>query len=93
MEQKPSYLGTRSDFFTHVHDLPPQLGGKLIVPREYAVSEQCHRSPTCGEQHVLSALSYLLIIHIIIINVAGTASHHITCGKEKKRKASTDVAS
>ncbi|KAL3157857.1 hypothetical protein ABBQ32_012271 [Trebouxia sp. C0010 RCD-2024] len=31
MEQKPSYLGTRSDFFTHVHDLPPQLGGCVSV--------------------------------------------------------------
>lgn len=31
MEQKPSYLGTKSDFFTHVHDLPPQLGGGLSV--------------------------------------------------------------
>jgi hypothetical protein len=28
MEQKPSYLGTKSDFYTHVHDLPPQLGGE-----------------------------------------------------------------
>lgn len=31
MEKKPSYLGTRSDFFTHVHDLPPQLGGCVSV--------------------------------------------------------------
>jgi len=30
MEQKPSYLGTKSDFYTHVHDLPPQLGGELV---------------------------------------------------------------
>ena len=37
MEQKPSYLGTRSDFYTHVHDLPPQLGGKLCVPRDFAL--------------------------------------------------------
>ena len=28
MEQRPAYLGTRSDYFTHVHDLPPQLGGE-----------------------------------------------------------------
>lgn len=27
MEKRPAYLGTRSDYFTHVHDLPPQLGG------------------------------------------------------------------
>lgn len=31
MEQKPSYLGTKSDFFTHVHDLPPQLGGNCFT--------------------------------------------------------------
>lgn len=31
MEQKPSYLGTKSDFYTHVHDLPPQLGGESCL--------------------------------------------------------------
>ncbi|KAI8471411.1 MAG: glutathione S-transferase [Monoraphidium minutum] len=27
MESRPTYLGTRSDHYTHCHDLPPQLGG------------------------------------------------------------------
>ncbi|MFM8966993.1 MAG: glutathione S-transferase family protein [Vulcanococcus sp.] len=27
LEQRDAYLGTQSDFHTHVHDLPPQLGG------------------------------------------------------------------
>ncbi|MEB3265761.1 MAG: glutathione S-transferase family protein [Cyanobacteriota bacterium] len=27
MEQRAAYLGTQSDFHTHAHDLPPQLGG------------------------------------------------------------------
>uniref|UniRef100_A0A061QXR9 Glutathione S-transferase n=1 Tax=Tetraselmis sp. GSL018 TaxID=582737 RepID=A0A061QXR9_9CHLO len=27
MEQRPSYIATRGDFYSHVHDLPPQLGG------------------------------------------------------------------
>ncbi|KAG2493053.1 hypothetical protein HYH03_008716 [Edaphochlamys debaryana] len=27
MESRPTYMGTRSDFYTHAHDLPPQLGG------------------------------------------------------------------
>ena len=27
MEAWPVYLGTKSDYYTHVHDLPPQLGG------------------------------------------------------------------
>ncbi len=29
LEQRPAYLGTRSDYFTHVHDLPPQIGGAI----------------------------------------------------------------
>ena len=27
MEARDAYLATRSDFYTHCHDLPPQLGG------------------------------------------------------------------
>lgn len=27
MECRPTYRGTQSDFHTHVHDLPPQMGG------------------------------------------------------------------
>ena len=27
MESRPAYCGTQSDFHTHVHDLPPQMGG------------------------------------------------------------------
>jgi glutathione S-transferase len=27
LEQRPTYLGCQSDFHTHVHDLPPQMGG------------------------------------------------------------------
>ena len=27
LEQRSTYLGTQSDFHTHVHDLPPQMGG------------------------------------------------------------------
>jgi glutathione S-transferase len=27
METRPTYLGTQSDFHTHAHDLPPQMGG------------------------------------------------------------------
>lgn len=28
MESRSTYLGTRSDYYTHCHDLPPQLGGR-----------------------------------------------------------------
>lgn len=31
LEQRPTYLGTRSDYFTHAHDLPPQLGGASCI--------------------------------------------------------------
>jgi glutathione S-transferase len=27
LEQRPTYLGTQSDFHTNAHDLPPQMGG------------------------------------------------------------------
>jgi glutathione S-transferase len=27
LEERPTYLGTQSDFQTHAHDLPPQMGG------------------------------------------------------------------
>ena len=29
MEQRSAFLGIKSDYYTHVHDLPPQLGGGL----------------------------------------------------------------
>ncbi|GBF92826.1 glutathione S-transferase [Raphidocelis subcapitata] len=32
MESRPTYLGTRSDHYTHCHDLPPQLGGCYMTP-------------------------------------------------------------
>ena len=27
MEARPSFIGLKSDYYTHCHDLPPQLGG------------------------------------------------------------------
>ena len=32
MEATPWYFGTKSDFYTHAHDLPPQLGGCAPAP-------------------------------------------------------------
>jgi len=32
METRPTFVNIRSDHYTHVHDLPPQLGGKHHVP-------------------------------------------------------------
>ncbi len=37
LEQRPTYLGTQSDFHTHVHDLPPQMGA-------------CHPSGDAGQR-------------------------------------------
>ena len=38
LEQRPTYLGTQSDFHTHTHDLPPQMGGC------YANGDQAQRA-------------------------------------------------
>eukprot|EP00878_Enallax_costatus_P017108 GHUV01017963.1.p1 GENE.GHUV01017963.1~~GHUV01017963.1.p1 ORF type:complete len:518 (+),score=110.16 GHUV01017963.1:223-1554(+) len=32
MESRETYLGTKSDHYTHCHDLPPQLGGCYMTP-------------------------------------------------------------
>ncbi len=31
METRDTYLGIKSDIYTHVHDLPPQIGGTKFV--------------------------------------------------------------
>jgi glutathione S-transferase len=31
LETRPAYLASRSDHYTHAHDLPPQLGGTLSI--------------------------------------------------------------
>jgi glutathione S-transferase len=38
MESRETYRGTQSDFHTHVHDLPPQMGG-------------CYENGTSAQQH------------------------------------------
>ena len=32
MDSRPSYLGIKSDYYTHCHDLPPQIGGCVSTP-------------------------------------------------------------
>jgi glutathione S-transferase len=34
LEERPTYLGTQSDFHTHAHDLPPQMGSCLASGTE-----------------------------------------------------------
>ena len=32
MDARPSYRGIKSDYYTHCHDLPPQIGRCLFLP-------------------------------------------------------------
>ncbi|MEM6613774.1 MAG: glutathione S-transferase family protein [Cyanobacteria bacterium P01_C01_bin.72] len=45
IETRPTYRGTQSDFHTHVHDLPPQMGGCYGngTPQALANQEQVDR--------------------------------------------------
>lgn len=40
MESRPTYRGTQSDFHTHVHDLPPQMGGCYTNNEPQALTNQ-----------------------------------------------------
>jgi glutathione S-transferase len=30
MERRPSYRATKSDYYTHANDLPPQVGARAV---------------------------------------------------------------
>ena len=47
LEQRPTYLGTQSDFHTHCHDLPPQMGGCHANgdPHQRALAARIDRGP------------------------------------------------
>ncbi len=47
LEQRPTYLGTQSDFHTHAHDLPPQMGGCFASgePHQQALAERIDQGP------------------------------------------------
>ncbi|WP_094556788.1 glutathione S-transferase family protein [Synechococcus sp. 1G10] len=47
METRPSYLGTQSDFHTHAHDLPPQMGGchAWATPEQQAAQRRVDEGP------------------------------------------------
>ncbi len=55
LEQRPTYLGTQSDFHTHAHDLPPQMGGcyasgsALQHPWAHRIDEGPFDGPWPGE--------------------------------------------
>ncbi|KAL6754402.1 glutathione S-transferase [Haematococcus lacustris] len=39
LELRPTLLGTKSDYYTHCHDLPPQLGGCAMTAEGVPVSQ------------------------------------------------------
>jgi len=47
LEQRPTYLGTQSDFHTHAHDLPPQMGGCHASgdPQQRALAARIDQGP------------------------------------------------
>ena len=47
LEQLPTYLGTQSDFHTHAHDLPPQMGG--CWPNGSEQQQRFAAAIDCGE--------------------------------------------
>ncbi len=50
MESRPTYRGTQSDFHTHAHDLPPQMGGcyKNTAPQTQTNMHQVDNGPWVG---------------------------------------------
>ena len=69
MEARETYQGTRSDHFTHSHDLPPQLGGCGMTPEgepfAAAIDGQAPGAwclplePLSGDERIPSRLSSL----------------------------------
>ncbi len=48
MEARPAYAGFKSDHYTHVHDLPPQLGGCVAGERQQcSLAGARWRQPDC----------------------------------------------
>jgi len=47
LEQRSTYLGTQSDFHTHAHDLPPQMGGCFAndLPQQQALAARIDQGP------------------------------------------------
>ena len=61
METRPTYLATRSDHYTHVHDLPPQLGG---IPTYFIFRSLTSRLVyTREDKELFVKLSVLLLIY------------------------------
>ena len=40
MDKRPAYQGIKSDYYTHCHDLPPQIGGCVSTPMSEKYSQE-----------------------------------------------------
>ena len=40
MDKRPAYQGIKSDYYTHCHDLPPQIGGCVSTPTSKKYSQE-----------------------------------------------------
>ncbi|NEO84186.1 MAG: glutathione S-transferase family protein [Spirulina sp. SIO3F2] len=56
METRPTYRGTQSDFHTHAHDLPPQMGG--CYENGEPVARQCQTRVDHGPWFELPDVGY-----------------------------------
>ncbi|MGD1920366.1 MAG: glutathione S-transferase family protein [Pleurocapsa sp.] len=56
METRSTYRGTQSDFHTHVHDLPPQMGGCYSNGESQAITNQ--EKVDCGAWFGLPDVGY-----------------------------------
>jgi len=57
MESRSTYRGTQSDYYTHVHDLPPQLGGCALAPEGVPFANAIDGRDDKSWAHPLDALS------------------------------------
>mmetsp|Transcript_1875 Transcript_1875/g.2893 ORF Transcript_1875/g.2893 Transcript_1875/m.2893 type:complete len:538 (-) Transcript_1875:616-2229(-) len=57
LEQRPTYMGTKSDYYTHCHDLPPQLGSCAMLPEGVAVAAHIDGEEPSSWRLPLSPLS------------------------------------
>lgn len=73
MESRSAYIGTKSDYFTHCHDLPPQLGGWCLTFFCCLYPERCGLSqaaasvlptPQCNTQEIPDYLCLSLALTI-----------------------------
>jgi hypothetical protein len=60
MEQRETYLGTKSDYYTHCHDLPPQLGGCAMTPSGQKVVE--------GRYNIMINHHTIQVVHIYTLH-------------------------